>query len=347
MDFQNQPNRNSFLEDRAYPAHSCANEWLKTENYCHQKYNPYRYVTNYNPAPSWNRTTSSDSIILETENHIELNRACNRTDAKPLFPRSNAQQESSQGKEMDENNRHSNYDDLLKEKERWQQSYHQNSSYSCFKKDIEIKAASFAILDTRNHDMSNRDTSINTSLNDKEIGAIVNSGHPSSGTYTNSTKGKKYTTGYGFFFREHHHQLLSRDPYATFSELSKVIASRWRRLSRDQKQVYRDRVKKKPFSTSYGKFFRINFKQVKETNPEATFGQISSLMSKKWDALTWHERKLYERSNRTSDANSPDDMNVDSAYGTYQVSSECRIPRVIEASKGDLLPSDELKCINS
>ena len=90
--------------------------------------------------------------------------------------------------------------------------------------------------------------------------------------------------------------------------------------------MYRDRVKKKPFSTSYGKFFRTNFKQVKETNPEATFGQISSLMSKKWDALTWHERKLYERSIRTSGANSQDDINIDSAYGTHQVSSEYRTP---------------------
>ena len=306
--------------------HSYASEWLKPEHYCHQKYEPYRHLTNYNPVPSWNRTTSSNSIILDTENHIELHRACDRKDAKSFFQTSNVQQETSRGTKRDEDRRHSNYCDLLKEKEGWQESYHQNSSSSCSKNDIEIRAASFAFFDKRNHVMSNPDISINASLNDKEIGAIVDSGHPSSGTYTNSTKGKKYTTGYGFFFREHHHQLLSRDPYATFSELSKIIASRWRRLSRDQKQVYRDRVKKKPFSTSYGKFFRINFKEVKETNPEATFGQISSLMSKKWDALTWHERKLYERSSRTSGAKSQDDINVDSAYVTHQVSSECSLP---------------------
>ena len=104
---------------------------------------------------------------------------------------------------------------------------------------------------------------------------------------------KKYTTGYGFFFREHHHQLLAHNPYATFSDLSKDIASKWRKLNRNQKQVYRDKVNKKPFSTSYGKFFRDNFQQIKKSNPEATFGQISSMMSKKWDSMTWYQRKSY------------------------------------------------------
>ena len=121
--------------------------------------------------------------------------------------------------------------------------------------------------------------------------------------------------GYGFFFREHHQQLLARNPYATFSELSKVIASKWRRLNRDQKQVYRNKVKKKPFSTSYGKFFRDNFKEVKESNPEATFGQISSLMSKKWDSLTWYERKSYERSTQTFHSDKKNFYNVDNANG--------------------------------
>ena len=297
---------------------------LKT-HYSHQKYEPYRNITYYNSEVPWNRTTSSNSILLDTRKNLESHRACDKMDVKSLFPKSSVQNERSRVKKMDEDRRHSNYD-LFKEKERWQQSYHQNGSSSYSKKDLEIRAESLGVFDERNHDMSNRDTSINTSLHHGEIVAIVDSGNPTSGTYTNSTKGKKYTTGYGFFFREHHHQLLSRDPYATFSDLSKVISSRWRRLSRDQKQVYRDRVKKKPFSTSYGKFFRNNFKQVKESNPEATFGKISSLMSKKWDALTWHERKQYERSNRTSGANSHDDINVDSAYGTHQVSSECHLP---------------------
>ena len=111
-----------------------------------------------------------------------------------------------------------------------------------------------------------------------------------------SNKNKKYTTGYGYFFRDQHHHVMAQTPNATFTDLSKAIASKWRRLNWNQKQVYRNKVEKKPFSSRYGKFFHQNFKLVKKSNPEASFGQISSLISKKWDALTWYQRKSYDAS---------------------------------------------------
>ena len=208
--------------------------------------------------------------------------------------------------------RNSDNDMFASEELKWQHAYHSNNQpfYSDKKKDMrsESNSGGYNISHDKNNEGITRTFSQDCSDFCSQLPKI-------DGNVRSTSKGKKYTTGYGFFFREHHQQLLARNPYATFSELSKVIASKWRRLNRDQKQVYRNKVKKKPFSTSYGKFFRDNFKEVKESNPEATFGQISSLMSKKWDSLTWYERKSYERSTQTFHSDKKNFYNVDNANG--------------------------------
>ena len=192
--------------------------------------------------------------------------------------------------------RNSDNDTFANEGLKCQHAYHSNNQPFYPDKRKDMRSESNSGDNDISHDMNNQVMTRTFSQDCSDFGSQL---PKTNGNVSSTSKGKKYTTGYGFFFREHHQQLLARNPYATFSDLSKVIASKWRRLSRDQKQVYRNKVKKKPFSTSYGKFFRDNFKKVKESNPEATFGQISSLMSKKWDSLTWYERKSYERSTQT------------------------------------------------
>ena len=109
-----------------------------------------------------------------------------------------------------------------------------------------------------------------------------------------SRKGRKYTTAYGYFFRKQRNQVLAENPDATFSDLSKAISAKWRMLNRMEKQVYRDKVQKTPFSTSYGLFFHDTFKEVKTSNDSATFGQISHIISRKWYDLSSPEKKAYQ-----------------------------------------------------
>ena len=107
-------------------------------------------------------------------------------------------------------------------------------------------------------------------------------------------KMKKYTTGYGFFFREHHGNLQGNNQDITFSEMSKIISSKWRKLNEFQKQVYRDKVHKTAFSSDYGLFFSDNFHSIKTFDANATFGQISTTIAQKWSSLTLRERKAYK-----------------------------------------------------
>ena len=109
--------------------------------------------------------------------------------------------------------------------------------------------------------------------------------HHTKGKFTNR-KMKKYTTGYGFFFREHHNYLRRKSPDISFSALSKIISSKWRKLNEFEKQVYREKVHKTAFSSDYGLFFRDNFHSIKGFNSNATFGQISTTIAQKWNSLT-------------------------------------------------------------
>ena len=108
-------------------------------------------------------------------------------------------------------------------------------------------------------------------------------------------KGTKYTTAYGYFFREHHKKFHEINPNASFSEISTQIASAWRKLHALDKQVYKNKVKKTTFSSRYGLFFRMNFKKVKATYCNATFGQISSTIARKWNSLSINEQMSYQK----------------------------------------------------
>ena len=113
--------------------------------------------------------------------------------------------------------------------------------------------------------------------------------------YSNCTnpKIKKYTTAYGLFFREYYTQLKLSYPSSRFGEMSRLIASKWRRLDKSERKFYKSQVHKRAYSTNYGLYFHEEYTEIKASDPNATFGEISTKISRMWDCLSLKEKNSY------------------------------------------------------
>ena len=93
---------------------------------------------------------------------------------------------------------------------------------------------------------------------------------------------KRFTTAYGLFFREYYTQLKLSYPSSRFGKMSRLIASKWRRLNQSERMFYKSQVKKREYSTNYGLFFHEEYAKIKASDPNATFGEISNRISRMW-----------------------------------------------------------------
>ena len=104
---------------------------------------------------------------------------------------------------------------------------------------------------------------------------------------------RKYTTGYGIFFREKYREIQEIDPLIDFGAISKSIAATWRNMVHEERKKYLDQVKKQPYSTNYGRFFQEHYKNIKFTNALRSFGELSKILSQMWVNLSPKEKKAY------------------------------------------------------
>jgi hypothetical protein len=75
--------------------------------------------------------------------------------------------------------------------------------------------------------------------------------------------------------------------------MSRLIASKWRRLDKSERKFYKNQVHKTAYSTTYGMFFHEEYAQIKASDSNATFGEISTRISRMWDCLSSKEKSSY------------------------------------------------------
>ena len=108
---------------------------------------------------------------------------------------------------------------------------------------------------------------------------------------------KKYTTGYGIFFREQYGHAQKVNPSVDFGTISKVVAMMWRHMKAVDRKKYHEQVKRHSYSTNYGKFFHEKYKEIKLFTPTITFGEISKTIAQKWLNLTQKQKRAYRLKN--------------------------------------------------
>ena len=116
-------------------------------------------------------------------------------------------------------------------------------------------------------------------------------------TKTKMRHKKKYTTGYGIFFREQYGLAQKVNPSVDFGTISKVVALMWRLMKAVDRKKYHEQVKRHSYSTNYGKFFHEQYKEIKLITPTITFGEISKTIAQKWLNLTQKEKRAYRLKN--------------------------------------------------
>ena len=116
-------------------------------------------------------------------------------------------------------------------------------------------------------------------------------------TKTNKRHKKKYTTGYGIFFREQYSLAQKVNPSVDFGTISKVVAMMWRHMKAVDRKKYHEQVQRHSYSTNYGKFFHEQYKEIKSFNPTITFGEISKTVAQKWLNLTQKQKRAYRLKN--------------------------------------------------
>ena len=104
---------------------------------------------------------------------------------------------------------------------------------------------------------------------------------------------RKYTTGYGLFFRKQYREIQKINPGIDFGTISKNIASTWRNMGYKDRKKYLEQVEKQPYSTNYGRFFHEKYKKIKSMNVDTSFGEVSKILSRMWVNLSPKEKKAY------------------------------------------------------
>lgn len=87
-------------------------------------------------------------------------------------------------------------------------------------------------------------------------------------------------------------QIINEYPSVEIIKLQKIWENmNSKKKSMDKKNDIKKNGKKK---TAYQNFFVITRKKVTEENPNIKFGEISKIISSKWNSLTPEEKKKYE-----------------------------------------------------
>jgi len=87
-------------------------------------------------------------------------------------------------------------------------------------------------------------------------------------------------------------QIINEYPSVEIFKLQKI----WENMNSLEKNIKKKNESKKTTKkkTAYQNFFVISRKQLTEENPKMKFGEISKLISTKWNSLSTDEKKKYE-----------------------------------------------------
>jgi DNA topoisomerase I len=121
-----------------------------------------------------------------------------------------------------------------------------------------------------------------------------------------STTKKRAPSAYITFSGVKREELKKENPDASFGELSKLISKSWAALSEEQQSAYKvasmDEVngengpakKEKKPPSAYINFCNAKRPQTKQANPDASFGELSKILSSEWGKLDTKTKESYK-----------------------------------------------------
>jgi DNA topoisomerase-1 len=120
-----------------------------------------------------------------------------------------------------------------------------------------------------------------------------------------TTTKKRAPSSYITFSGVKREELKKENPDASFGELSKLISESWAALSKEQQSAYKIastdegsentpvKKEKKPPS-AYINFCNAKRPQTKQANPDASFGELSKILSSEWGKLDTKTKESYK-----------------------------------------------------
>lgn len=154
---------------------------------------------------------------------------------------------------------------------------------------------------------------------------------------------------YSLFVKENYKEYKENNENLSKKEIMELLKNQWKSMNEDEKIKYMVIEEKKPRKkSSYNVFFKREYKNIKELNPEYNIGDISKIISNKWKNVSESDKKKLIENNDIQTNNkivvNNDNQKYEKVKNTYE-NIEKENVSVIDNFNSNYLTEDEKKNI--